>query len=214
MTGFIALDHTRKLIVIAFRGTESIRNYLVDFEIWLKKIHLCKGCKAHAGYWLTWKTSRHEVLSALRNATALQPDYKLIVTGHSLGGALATLCAADLRHRGHELSLYSYGSPRTCNTALANWITGQVGGNFRVTHLNDPVVQLPLPLGGYQHFAPEYYLDNPTNDTANISNIAVLQGVNNIAGSAGQAFDPSFAPHIWYFNNVTSCMGTVFQFKK
>ena len=42
----------------------------------------------------------------------------ILVTGHSLGAALATLCAADLKRNGltgKGMKLYNFGSPRVGN---------------------------------------------------------------------------------------------------
>lgn len=51
---------------------------------------------------------------------ALQRHTALYVTGHSLGGALATLCAADLS-RDLEPVVYSFGSPRVGSRDFAAW---------------------------------------------------------------------------------------------
>lgn len=44
-------------------------------------------------------------------------DWHVLFTGHSLGGALATLATLDLkrRHPGTKVTMYNYGSPRVGN---------------------------------------------------------------------------------------------------
>ncbi len=52
-------------------------------------------------------------------------DTLLIFAGHSLGGALATLAAHDIRqacpdHTKLDISCYTFGAPRTGNHAFAH----------------------------------------------------------------------------------------------
>lgn len=46
----------------------------------------------------------------------------------SLGGALATLCALDLKlnQGAHDVRLYTYGSPRVGNSVFADWFESQI----------------------------------------------------------------------------------------
>lgn len=104
---------------------------------------------------------------------ALYPHYKITITGHSLGGAVATLLACHFRDslRGALMSnrntggvsLYTYGSPRVGNLALATYVTQQQsgrasGGNWRLTHAADVVPRMPPAIEGYRHVSPEYWL--------------------------------------------------------
>lgn len=43
------------------------------------------------------------------------------MTGHSLGGALATFCALDLEEIYGSLNLYAFGCPRVGNDAFAKY---------------------------------------------------------------------------------------------
>ena len=64
---------------------------------------------------------------------------RLLLTGHSLGGALATLCAHDLRttYKQQELTVYTFGEPRVGNRAFAIEYNGLVPAHFAV--INDQV---------------------------------------------------------------------------
>lgn len=57
------------------------------------------------------------------------PEYpEIFFTGHSLGGALATVAVADLTAEGtvnhtlHPVHLYTFGSPRVGNEILAHQV--------------------------------------------------------------------------------------------
>ena len=43
------------------------------------------------------------------------------MTGHSLGGALAVLCALDLQDIYGNINLYTFGCPRVGNAAFAQY---------------------------------------------------------------------------------------------
>lgn len=83
---------------------------------------------------------------------------RVYVTGHSLGGALATLCAYDvmthcqMNHAEHyEVSCYTFGAPRTGNHAFAKLFAGVVPDTWHI--INSDVRPLLLcggrgPWGG------------------------------------------------------------------
>ena len=68
-------------------------------------------CLAHSGFWNTWQQSSDDIIKALLPVVSKYPQNRLIVTGHSLGGALATLAATVLRGAPYnlELDLYTFG---------------------------------------------------------------------------------------------------------
>ena len=68
-------------------------------------------CLAHSGFWNTWQLSSNDIISALLPVVRANPQNQLIVLGHSLGGALATLAATVLRGPPYnlELDLYTFG---------------------------------------------------------------------------------------------------------
>lgn len=140
VTGYVAVDNTRSLTILAFRGSKSVRNFVADADFPATATDICPSCTAHQGFWNSWVEARTGVLAALKTAAASHPNNRVIVTGHSLGGAIADLAAAEIRKSGVTADLYTYGAPRIAGAALSDFITNQnAGGNYRVTHKNDPV---------------------------------------------------------------------------
>ncbi|KIW13151.1 hypothetical protein PV08_08338 [Exophiala spinifera] len=165
---------------------------------------ICSDCYAHSGFLDSWNSAKSIVQGAVDGAKQANPSYSIVSTGHSLGGALATLAAADLRNSGHNIALYTYGSPMVGNVALATFITGQGGGNYRVTHANDIVPKLPgYPLG-FAHVSPEYWITSATSTTVTANDVQVSSGVVDLQGNQGQ-LGGTVSDHLWYFNAIAAC---------
>lgn len=81
-------------------------------------------------------------------------------TGHSLGGAMATICASRC-HLSHISSnpraLYTFGSPRVGNRRYVDFVQLEA---FRWVNNNDIVTRVPPWWLGYRHKGQEVYLDS------------------------------------------------------
>ena len=94
INGFVARDDANKRLVVSIRGTESFANVVVDALTFLSPTGLipgCSGCRVHSGFYLAWQAVNNVVKTLLSNQLASYPGYQLVVTGHSLGGAVAAL---------------------------------------------------------------------------------------------------------------------------
>ena len=71
---------------------------------------------------------------------ALFPDLPLYIGGHSMGAAMAHMCALDLRYNADmsQVHVYTFGSPRVGNTQFYNFFNASVE------------VRMPK-LGGHNH---------------------------------------------------------------
>jgi hypothetical protein len=119
-----AQHRSEPFVVIAFRGTESFTDVLTDGDF--PRVPFLDGAapgwgRVHGGFFGAYRTVRP--LLEQRLAT-LPRGTRIWVTGHSLGGALASLFAADLlfrMERGNDLAfqgLVTFGSPRVGDTAF------------------------------------------------------------------------------------------------
>ncbi|MCP4020862.1 MAG: lipase family protein, partial [Desulfobacteraceae bacterium] len=64
----------------------------------------------------------------------------LFISGHSLGGALATIAAKELYHKGGIAACYTFGSPRVGD---AEWISSIKTPFYRLVNAADCVTMLP-----------------------------------------------------------------------
>ena len=82
----------------------------------------------------------------------------LWLTGHSLGGAMATIIAGRcfLSHiDSNPRELFTYGSPRVGNKRYVNHVKLD---HFRWVNNNDIVTRVPPPWMGYRHTGTQMYL--------------------------------------------------------
>lgn len=214
MTGYVAVDRTRALTVLAFRGSGSVRNWLANLDVRKVNVDICPGCRAHAGFWKSWTEARTGVIAALLKAAQDYPSFKVVVVGHSLGGAIASFAAAEIRNKGVNADLYTYGAPRIGGSSLSNYITNQNrGGNFRVTHTDDPVPRLPPLLLGFEHISPEYWITSPNDAATTVNDVTRLEGSRNTDGNAGRG-GANVGSHLWYLGSIAQCRpGGSIEFK-
>ncbi|KAI9781983.1 MAG: hypothetical protein M1839_005576 [Geoglossum umbratile] len=185
--GYIALSHPpfAPRIIVAFRGTYSIANAIVDLSTIPQEYvpyppddskasgrrgkhpnEKCPNCRVHAGFLASWKNTRPHIEPVVQLLVERFPHYRLTLVGHSLGGAVASLASLDFYRRGWNPEVTTFGEPRVGNQALMDYFDARFynhmhGGesNYRrITHVNDPVPLLPLKEWGYRMHAGEIYI--------------------------------------------------------
>ncbi|ACJ31129.1 Lipase family protein [Shewanella piezotolerans WP3] len=132
------LISTDKFITLAFRGTEStsVKDIKSDAKATTTKCD--SGGNIHSGF----KQAFEEVAIEIQH-TLNQDEFKnkpLFITGHSLGGALATIAAKKLKHTGGMASCYTFGSPRVGDE---KWISNIKTPLYRVVNAADCVTMMP-----------------------------------------------------------------------
>lgn len=122
-------------VVIAVRGTANLEDFLTDIQF-LK----CKfiGLNAHSGFVEEFCDIWGPVKSKI------SPADDIYITGHSLGGAVATLLAYALKlHLGINSTVTTFGSPRVFDGAGAEAYNAACPKTTRVVHNLDLVPRIP-----------------------------------------------------------------------
>jgi len=102
---------------------------------------------------------------------ALPPGNKVTYTGHSLGGALANLAAAEHQGEKGKVEVVTFGAPRVGDKAFAATLESKLGQEkiTRVTTPGDPITQVPPSASvvgdklGFQHAGKPNVLDKKGN---------------------------------------------------
>ena len=149
----LVVEHTKPAIVVAFRGSESLADWLVNAMRWKTPFTPLENHQArvHAGFMAQYTGLRMELFRHLMSHR--REGLELIVTGHSLGGALATMFATELAIVLPQASVqcYSFNAPRVGNVAFVQAVGALP--NLRVMRRNTTydLVPLLLPWCGFVH---------------------------------------------------------------
>lgn len=130
-------------IIIAFRGTSTTTDWISDIIASQTSFKFMKeDGLTHRGFTHINSSARQGILSELAK---LPQDKILYVTGHSLGGALATLCAVDIAANSafDSPALFTFGSPRVGDPDFVKAFAKYVPRSFRIANLFDIVTHAP-----------------------------------------------------------------------
>lgn len=151
-------------VIVAFRGSSSLRDFITDLEARKEELLWSSDATAevHAGFLRAFEAVDVKVVEQVRSALAGLAAPKLYITGHSLGGALAILCALELhRQKIPVAGVVTFGQPRVGNKTFAliyNEALKDV--TFAVVNQGDPVPLLPTLLMGYRDCGTELFIKN------------------------------------------------------
>jgi len=135
-----------KSVYVVFRGTSSKKDAQNDVSI-DKVPFINDGEKVHIGFLSSWNAVKDIVLKTIDKMSGYD---KIVVCGHSLGAAVATLCAYNLSHvYDTTIECCTIGSPRVGNKTFKDNYDGRKIKTLRIVHNNDLVTRSPNI--GYYH---------------------------------------------------------------
>lgn len=176
--------------IVAFRGTHSIREWLVDSECdlvkpWLVDSELdwqrpkffvqslsAPGLKVHRGF----GSSLSSILQRLIAELQRREIGHVFLTGHSKGGAEAMLAAPALKAAGFEVcGVYTFGQPRVGNGIFAREYDARFKyATWRFVNEEDIVPRVPGVLMGYRHAGSELFFPSGEGWKVNPNIVAKL----------------------------------------
>ena len=162
--------------IVACRGTEATdwNDIRADLKVW-KVVAETVG-KVHGGF----KDEVDHLWPELEEA--LRPNERpLYFTGHSLGGAMAQICAARCKLsqiKSDPLEIQTFGSPRVGNRRYINHCQIR---KIRWVNNNDFVPKFPPAIFGYRHTGLEMYIDGA-------GKISGMSGLKRFADGLGSFF--------------------------
>jgi len=197
---FVGYHPDRQEIVVSFRGTvpTSIQNWVTDI-VFCEVPANFQGLNAtvHKGFQTAYAAHADLIVRKVKDLMNWFPNYNVVLTGHSLGGAMSTLLAMDLHYNhGIKTRIYpvTFGSPRVGNKAFADgFISAFQGRSWRITHKNDIVPHIPLTQMNFHHVANEVWFYNKNGDYM----IGDATGEDNLL-SEGNPINLSIVDHLTY----------------
>jgi triacylglycerol lipase len=146
MFAYIFWEREQQHAVISFTGTASKSVGQTNLQYQQVPPLLLNGYQdgvlCHEGFYSIYSSIRDQLWNWWnQNQTWVRTLY---ITGHSLGGALSTLCGFDFADtQVPELIHYSFAAPRVGNTGFVNTFMDRVPTSLRINNTEDPIPQLP-----------------------------------------------------------------------
>ena len=141
---------------MSFRGTDELADWLDNMDIASTE----QACGIfHEGFWESTEDI-WGIYSKYKELASGQEQRPLFITGHSLGGAMATVAAVRLLHENIPfVGLYTFGQPRAMVRKMIPIVNAQCKDRFfRFQNNNDIVTRMPALLAGYRHGGTQLYI--------------------------------------------------------
>ena len=141
---------TKKAVIISFRGTESVGDWLLNLRVLTTSRPYGK---VHTGFLRGFEFVQMQLESELAKLS----DRRILITGHSLGGALATVAAAQWEGQFDISGVYTFGQPGVGFSSFASFINKKYKDKFfRFVNNSDVVTKVPP---GFSHAGRLFHFD-------------------------------------------------------
>jgi triacylglycerol lipase len=191
--GFV-LESDRS-VILALRGTGSASDWVSDLIARQTVFPPVKnGGDTHQGFTDVYMSARDQIYRLLDMTERGKP---LFITGHSLGGALATLAACDIASNrpGTDVVVYTFGSPRVGDPKFVRTYNRIVPVSFRIVNEFDIVPHLPPLMYHSPGTNTNYYYLHVNKEVKRSFRLGSV-GANHVIGSYFNDLakeDPMFA---------------------
>ncbi len=158
-TQAVVVEH-KHYICLAFRGTDELQDWIDNINITKTNINETE-CETHEGFLNHFNAVWHDIEAKCNDLLNHRPR-PVFFTGHSLGGAVATIACARWALDGDRqfTSTYTFAQPRAVTFKSARILNTIFGSRFfRFHNNNDIVSRLPTRLRGFSHMGQIIYID-------------------------------------------------------
>lgn len=211
---FVANDPASQSIVVAHEGTDptQLLSDLNDIEIAQVPINTTlfpsatSGTLVHDGFLATQGRTADTILSTVQSALASTGYTNVLVTGHSLGAAIASLDAVMLKMAlpsTVNVESVVFGLPRVGNQDWANLVDSMFPTFTHVTNQEDPVPIVPPQVLNFQQPSGEAHIT--AVDSSGNSAIEQCPGQENqLCSDANSLLEASIINHLGpYFSGIS-----------
>lgn len=181
--------------VLAFRGSGSAVDWVSDFIAQQTPYRAVKnGGQTHKGFTDIYMSARAQILAIIEK---LPGDKPLFITGHSLGGALATLAAIDIACNSHISSpiVYTFGTPRVGDPKFVRLYNSKISTHWRFQNEYDIVPHLPTLVYQSPNTKKTYYYMHVKGEVKRSFRMGSVSGNHILSSYFSDLFreDPVFA---------------------
>jgi hypothetical protein len=180
--GFVARVKNIDEFIVSIRGTQTPQEWVKNFTAVPNPWSEVPGFGfVHLGFEQLWRRVRTSVFQGLRGVPT---GARITVVGHSLGGAMATLGAADIkRNLGKDVNvdLWTVGCPRVGLMRFRNNFNKLIPEAFRVVNHGDIVPHVPSLLEFFAHVGKEIDVRGRNGNPHSLA--AYQDGISKLTGA-------------------------------
>jgi len=143
----ILLNHESSEIIVIFRGSQYLEEWIENLKIYETEILFNKKYKIHNGIYNMYKNNDENMIYILKNIFNQYPKYRKILTGHSRGSTFSILLAFELLttlNVQYDYNIYTFGSPPIFNEELSKKLHNNNNLNiYNIINESDIIARLP-----------------------------------------------------------------------
>jgi len=152
---------------VGFRGSSNLQNWISNIQISQIQPYDDQEIFVDKGFYHLYDNLKPSILEILSSLAIKYNTNQLLITGHSLGGALSTLLAFDLKYKNYDYDIQSvitFGSPRVGNDYFSKTFYSFQLYSKRITHYHDIVPHIPEEFLNYEHIYNEVWYNEENSN--------------------------------------------------
>ncbi|EJF65550.1 alpha/beta-hydrolase [Dichomitus squalens LYAD-421 SS1] len=212
---FIAEDPDQQQVVVAHQGTDPHEILSIANDVEFAQVdanatlfpQASSDVQVHSGFQDTQGRTADLVLSTVQSSLASNGFKKVLVTGHSLGAAVASLDAVMLRMAlpdDVEVDSVVFGLPRVGNSAWADLVNSLIPSFAHITNQDDPVPNVPPHFLDFEHPGGELHITAVDNSTGQATMVNCPGSENQECAAGNSLLDTSIPNHLGpYYNGIS-----------
>jgi len=200
-------DAKCNVLFTAFRGSSNIQNWLDNIQVSKISPYNDTSISVERGFYKAYLSVQNELFNNLYSLINQYNLKTIIITGHSLGGALSTLFVYQILTSTYNIrvgSIITFGSPRVGNYEFVKSFELYKVQSFRITHYHDIVPHVPEELLGYLHISNEIWYNEDSSEYKICYDDACNED-RTCSNSCAPTHCTSMSDHMMYLNTP---MGT------
>ena len=195
-------DKFTDTVFTSFRGSSNIHNWIENIQFRKISPYNNSNIEIERGFYKEYNFIKKNIIENLSILSKKYETNKLLITGHSSGGALATIMAYDIlkQYNDYKIAyLFNFGSPRVGNKEFVEDFNNYNITSYRITHYYDMVPHVPEEFLGYRHISNEIWY-NRENTNYQICNDFDNKEDNQCSNSCSPLHCTSTSDHLNYLN--------------
>lgn len=172
------ISHDNELIIIgyntiyktlfaSFRGSVNTQNWIANIHFSQIQPYNNTDISVEKGFYNLFTNLKPYVINGIEDVSKKYNTNDLLITGHSLGGALSTLLAFELLYVENtemNIKLITFGCPRVGNDKFVTFFNDYSIYSNRITHYYDMVPHIPQQFLKYDHISQEIWYNEENNE--------------------------------------------------